>query len=100
MADPFPDVLDMRQVAKKLGKSHSWLKDYLRRHPCGTMIGAKRVFPPGDFAILLNSFPKDEPKCPSRSTRRTIGRSIGGSAAASEVSAFNDLLARLSAPKR
>ncbi len=57
--DPFPDVLDLRQVAAKLGKSRSWLIAHLKAHPCGRMIGAKRVFTPGDYAALLNTFPKD-----------------------------------------
>ncbi len=92
--DPFPDVLDMRQVAAKLGKSHSWLKDYLRRNPFGRKIGAKRVFTPSDYAALLNSFPKDTPLDLVAGTMRYKPRMTGRTEASARA-AYDALLARL-----
>ena len=99
VTDPFPDVLDMRQVAAKLGKSHSWLKDYLRRNPFGRHIGAKRVFTSSDYAALLNSIPKDTgPDIQgTRASHRTRISRVGRS---SSDEVYNELLARLSEPKR
>ena len=102
VAEAFPDTIDMHQAAAKLGKSHSWLKAYIRHHPCGRKVGAKRVFTASDFAILLNSFPRDEPcPVPLHSIRLTTAIRRGGFVVPSQAeSDFNELQARLKRPKR